>query len=550
MADSTRPGMTRSSSFLDSIYGNGSLELVWDNGQIHVQGGSTSSFTPKTLSCDGYPIKASDEGACIAKNARLSPLYSLMDLPVQRDNDLDLDHSQRNSHQNNDHNSSQLDFGFSKNKSLDKAASYVLGSASTQQWQCLPSSPIKKPRTDSGQTPATKSQNQELGQVNHSNVLGPLLFLNSTFQGNSPTLPRNKASNVAIAAASSSKAPDHSMVIDSSKVSHGLTRFEGENPLISDASNPLSFFPRSQEAPPDEHSEAVGHNSALAMHAHYHNQTSSSTQLRPKGKADINYADQPLLDSSSLCSLGASNNANICFRKHADTDDSTYLSDNDEEPEDAVKEKPAQEGTRVKRMRNAESHNLCERKRRDKINKRMRILKELIPNCNKMDKASMLDDAIEYLKSLKLQLQIMSMGAGFCMPLMMLPTATPHMINSPHLHHLMGAGMGFRPGTTIPVSLPQFPITPLPSITDNRSPMFGFPNQVPPIPISHAPFIPMVGNLSTQPFLATTPPTNVAENLVPSQLTTLKASPPNNSYLNEQSGYATNQAPNQVSLHH
>ncbi|KAG5078771.1 hypothetical protein JHK86_002836 [Glycine max] len=224
-------------------------------------------------------------------------------------------------------------------------------------------------------------------------------------------------------------------------------------------------------------------------------------------------------------------------------DDAQRKITNDEEPEDVVKEKPAREGTGVKRSRNAQ-------KRRDKINKRMRILKELIPNCNKTDKASMLDDAIEYLKTLKLQIQMMSMDAGFCIPFMMLRNAAHHMMNTPLLHQLMGLGMGFRPDTAIPCSLPQFPITPLPAITDNRVHFFGFPNQVPPMPISHAPFIPMLGNPSTQTPLATSTAINLAENPASSQLTTLMASVPKNLYLSGQSEYATKQAPSQVSLHH
>ncbi|RRT59024.1 hypothetical protein B296_00014974 [Ensete ventricosum] len=36
----------------------------------------------------------------------------------------------------------------------------------------------------------------------------------------------------------------------------------------------------------------------------------------------------------------------------------------------------------------------------------MKALQELIPHCNKTDKASMLDEAIEYLKSLQLQVQV------------------------------------------------------------------------------------------------------------------------------------------------
>ncbi|XP_015965549.1 transcription factor PIF3 isoform X2 [Arachis duranensis] len=38
----------------------------------------------------------------------------------------------------------------------------------------------------------------------------------------------------------------------------------------------------------------------------------------------------------------------------------------------------------VKRSRSAEVHNLSERRRRDRINEKMRALQDLIPNCNKV----------------------------------------------------------------------------------------------------------------------------------------------------------------------
>ncbi|XLR53670.1 hypothetical protein S83_004342, partial [Arachis hypogaea] len=56
-------------------------------------------------------------------------------------------------------------------------------------------------------------------------------------------------------------------------------------------------------------------------------------------------------------------------------------------------------------------------RRRDRINERMRALQELIPRCNKSNKASMLDEPIEYMKSLKLQVQMMSMGCSM-LPMM------------------------------------------------------------------------------------------------------------------------------------
>ncbi|KAJ1266303.1 hypothetical protein BS78_08G140700 [Paspalum vaginatum] len=99
-------------------------------------------------------------------------------------------------------------------------------------------------------------------------------------------------------------------------------------------------------------------------------------------------------------------------------------SDAAEEAEDAEFEsaaadvtcEPPQRLATAKRRRAAEVHNLSERRRRDRINEKMKALQELIPHCNKTDKASMLDEAIEYLKSLQLQLQMMWMGGGMAAP--------------------------------------------------------------------------------------------------------------------------------------
>ncbi|XP_073110307.1 uncharacterized protein [Elaeis guineensis] len=66
---------------------------------------------------------------------------------------------------------------------------------------------------------------------------------------------------------------------------------------------------------------------------------------------------------------------------------------------------------RSKRNRTSEMHNQTERKRRDKIKAKLKALQELIPNSHKLDRASMLDEAIAYMKSLQQQIQIMSRGA-------------------------------------------------------------------------------------------------------------------------------------------
>nr|GMD91423.1 transcription factor SPATULA-like [Ipomoea batatas] len=65
-----------------------------------------------------------------------------------------------------------------------------------------------------------------------------------------------------------------------------------------------------------------------------------------------------------------------------------------------------------KRSRSAEVHNLSEKRRRSRINEKLKALQNLIPNSNKTDKASMLDEAIEYLKQLQLQVQMLTMRNG------------------------------------------------------------------------------------------------------------------------------------------
>ncbi|PWA39370.1 transcription factor PIF1 [Artemisia annua] len=122
--------------------------------------------------------------------------------------------------------------------------------------------------------------------------------------------------------------------------------------------------------------------------------------------------------------------------------------------------KQSRGSTSTKRSRAAEVHNLSERRRRDRINEKMKALQELIPRCNKSDKASMLDEAIEYLKSLQMQVQMMSMGYG--MVPMMLPGVQRYM--PPMAAMGMGMGMGMehvgmnRPMVPYPGVLPGPPM--------------------------------------------------------------------------------------------
>ncbi|KAE8665791.1 hypothetical protein F3Y22_tig00112529pilonHSYRG00032 [Hibiscus syriacus] len=94
-----------------------------------------------------------------------------------------------------------------------------------------------------------------------------------------------------------------------------------------------------------------------------------------------------------------------------------------------------------KRCRAAAIHNQSERKRRDKINQRMKTLQKLVPNSSKTDKASMLDEVIDYLK--QLQAQVHLMNRMNIPPPMMLPMAMQQHPQMSVMAPAMGMGMGF-----------------------------------------------------------------------------------------------------------
>ncbi|GMJ07695.1 hypothetical protein HRI_004438700 [Hibiscus trionum] len=83
-------------------------------------------------------------------------------------------------------------------------------------------------------------------------------------------------------------------------------------------------------------------------------------------------------------------------------------------------EKPKQK-VRARRGQATDPHSIAERLRRVRIAERMKSLQEMVPNANKTDKASMLDEIIDYVKFLQLQVKVLSMsrlgGAAAVSPL-------------------------------------------------------------------------------------------------------------------------------------
>ncbi|XP_038994555.1 transcription factor PIF4-like [Hibiscus syriacus] len=149
------------------------------------------------------------------------------------------------------------------------------------------------------------------------------------------------------------------------------------------------------------------------------------------------------IEPTVTCSSGGPGFMSSHKRKSRDGEDYECQSE-DAELQSAAANKPPQRAGLSGRSRAVEVHNLSERRRRDRINEKMRALKELIPHCNKTDKASMLDEAIEYLKSLQLQLQLMWMGNG--MAPMMFPGIQHYMsrmgMGMPSMHNPLQAATG------------------------------------------------------------------------------------------------------------
>ncbi|KAL4366830.1 hypothetical protein GQ457_05G000150 [Hibiscus cannabinus] len=124
-----------------------------------------------------------------------------------------------------------------------------------------------------------------------------------------------------------------------------------------------------------------------------------------------------------------------------DDHDSVCPSKTQEEAGEEDKKETGKSSVSTKRSRAAAIHNQSERKRRDKINQRMKTLQKLVPNSSKTDKASMLDEVIEYLKQLQAQVQMMS---RMNLPPMMLPMAMQQQLQMSMILSQMGMGMGMN----------------------------------------------------------------------------------------------------------
>ncbi|XP_015065179.1 transcription factor SPATULA isoform X2 [Solanum pennellii] len=152
--------------------------------------------------------------------------------------------------------------------------------------------------------------------------------------------------------------------------------------------------------------------------------SSSLPHLMPNNNQQGNLSS---MMNSSACGIFSSSSSVGTM----DYDPDEYECESEDGTEDLGAEASVQPPSRntSKRSRAAEVHNLSEKRRRSRINEKMKALQKLIPNSNKTDKASMLDEAIEYLKQLQLQVQMLTMRNG----LNMYPLGLPRMLQQNQL---------------------------------------------------------------------------------------------------------------------
>ncbi|XP_042498109.1 transcription factor SPATULA-like isoform X4 [Macadamia integrifolia] len=219
-------------------------------------------------------------------------------------------------------------------------------------------------------------------------------------------------------------------------------------PLFSSFSQPTSTV-RSYESLPEAHPRPCG--SGLVSDSDCRvgvgSSMAESSAAVDSSSVILSSAGVNLKETTSTTSAGAADcDVPSVSAKRRKVPTNNDIDDYDCESEDGPEApeappKPAPPRFSSKRSRAAEVHNLSEKRRRRRINEKMKALQNLIPNSNKTDKASMLDEAIEYLKQLQLQVQMLSMRNG----LSLYPMYLPGVLQSTQLPQMqMGFGDGER----------------------------------------------------------------------------------------------------------
>ncbi|XVF11852.1 hypothetical protein REPUB_Repub08aG0062900 [Reevesia pubescens] len=182
--------------------------------------------------------------------------------------------------------------------------------------------------------------------------------------------------------------------------------------------------------------------------------------------------------------------------KIADEDDSACHDGSENQDEDRETRGETGRSHSTRRSRAAAIHNLSERRRRDRINQKMKTLQKLVPNASRTDKASMLDEVIKYLKQLQAQVEMMNMRS---MPQMMMSLGMQQHLHMSLLARMgMGVGLGMGVGMLDINSVARNASQSLHSLNMNPSPVTPpTPTFLPPPFVAAPPMIPT--RATTQP---------------------------------------------------
>ncbi|XP_010523870.1 PREDICTED: transcription factor PIF6 isoform X1 [Tarenaya hassleriana] len=256
--------------------------------------------------------------------------------------------------------------------------------------------------------------------------------------------------------------PDHEAVLENEKDRHGSKKGKGVEPMMmveagsgvgamaNDMMNRKSLKKESLEfSPPDAQSVAMGRSLDTVG---IENEETESSNLH-------GWSTELCSASLSVYSRGTMEDhiASSVNRTYSESDGllTYFSSDLDHESDDVEEEVPARTRKTAKRKPSEDFDELSERETRHEIKKKMRDLRNLLPNCNKDDdKASLLDEAIKYMRTLQFQMQFgfMSLANSFAPPNMMLPLG--------HYSPTVGLGIGTPPFVPPPVPGAAFLLQP------------------------------------------------------------------------------------------
>ncbi|XP_061354257.1 transcription factor RSL2-like [Gastrolobium bilobum] len=124
----------------------------------------------------------------------------------------------------------------------------------------------------------------------------------------------------------------------------------------------------------------------------------SSKQLQLKRKLDV-----PELEVSIEDKINTNSSYGNGAKMHEDN-----ASQENSGGDISASKSPAALNKRARRESATDPQSLYARKRRERINERLRILQNLVPNGTKVDISTMLEEAVHYVKFLQLQIKLLS----------------------------------------------------------------------------------------------------------------------------------------------